>query len=242
MNALVTCFFVAQLLGAAAVAHAQSASLAVPERVRFEPFARQDDRIVAIEALLFRPPGEVTVARPAVIALHGCGGLYRSGNDRDRLTARHAERARALTASGYVVLFPDSLRSRGLEEVCTVKTSERRLTPLTRRQDALAALRWLAAQPGVDRDRIALLGWSHGGSTTLATIDASHPDVVRFRDAPDAPPFFRAAIAFYPGCIASLRNQRWRPAVPVRILIGEADDWTPAKSCDELAGRAREQK
>jgi dienelactone hydrolase len=43
----------------------------------------------------------------------------------------------------------------------------------------------------------------------------------------DAPPF-AAAVAFYPGCDP--------PTAPLEtdtlILIGEADDWTPAQRCE----------
>jgi dienelactone hydrolase len=210
----------------------------VRERVRFESLALGSDAPVVVDALLFRPRGDALRDRPAVVALHGCGGLYRSDAPQ-RLTPRHASRAASLVAAGYVVLLPDSLGSRGLREICTVRTTARRVTPAERRRDALGALRWLARQPGIDRERIAVFGWSHGGSTVLATIDASHADVVAFRERADAPPFFRAAIALYPGCGATLRDGRWRPAAPVRILIGEADDWTPAKPCVDLAERAR---
>jgi len=37
-------------------------------------------------------------------------------------------------------------------------------------------------------------------------------------------PFFRAAIAFYPGCSVSLRDARWKPAAPLAILIGATSD------------------
>src|SRR5947208_178068 len=81
-------------------------------------------------------------------------------------------------------------------------------------------------------DRNAIVGWSHGGSTALATINARDREVAAFRDKAGAPPFFRAAVAFYPGCGVSLRaGERWQPAVPTRIHIGALDDWTPAKSC-----------
>src|SRR5256885_466770 len=87
----------------------------------------------------------------------------------------------------------------------------------------------------IARERIAIVGWSHGGSTTLATVNARDREVAAFRDKAGAPPFFRAAVAFYPGCGLSMRaGEQWHPAVPTRIHIGALDDWTPAKSCVEL--------
>ena len=217
------------------------AALPPPERVRF-PSLDRDAQPIEIAALLYRPAGVVPEGgRPAVIALHGCGGLFSAARDREgELTERHRARAEAMLAAGYVVLFPDSLGSRGLTEICTAKFGERGVTAAGRRGDALAALQWLAAQPGIARERIALLGWSHGGTTTLATINANDAMVRAFRDQPDAPPFFRAAVAFYPGCSVAARDEGWRVASPVRILIGDADDWTPAAPCRTLATRAGE--
>ena len=83
------------------------------------------------------------------------------------------------------------------------------------------------------------LGWSHGGSTTLATINAGNREVASFSDSSAAPPFFRAAVAFYPGCTPASRDAQWHPGVPTRILIGAADDWTPASACEALGKRAR---
>src|SRR6516165_8151998 len=39
---------------------------------------------------------------------------------------------------------------------------------------------------------------------------------------------FRAAVAYYPGCMTLPRF-----TAPVAILIGEADDWTSAERCRE---------
>jgi dienelactone hydrolase len=217
------------------------AALPPPERVRIPSLARGAQPI-EIAALLYRPAGVVPEGgRPAVIALHGCGGLFSAAGGRvGELTERHRARAEAMLAAGYVVLFPDSLGSRGLTEICTAKFGERGVTAAGRRGDVLAALQWLAAQPGIARERIALLGWSHGGTTTLATINANDAMVRAFREQPDAPPFFRAAVAFYPGCSVAARDEGWRVASPVRILIGDADDWTPAAPCRTLATRAGE--
>ena len=221
----------------AGVAH----GLPPPERVRFESVDRNDRRPLVIEGLLYRPV-DAPRDRPAIIALHGCGGLYSAARGREsQLIARHASHAESWLATGYVVLFVDSLGPRGLRELCTIRSSDRPVNPARRRLDALGALRWLAAQPGVARDRIALVGWSHGGSTVLATIDAGYPDVVRFRGSDNAPLFFRGAIAFYPACAPVSRNLNFRPAVPTRILIGAADDWTPAEPCERLAARARDE-
>jgi dienelactone hydrolase len=45
---------------------------------------------------------------------------------------------------------------------------------------------------------------------------------------------FRAAVAYYPGCITLPRF-----TAPVAILIGEADDWTPAERCRDMVRHAR---
>jgi dienelactone hydrolase len=230
------------ILGSLLLATFAAHALPAAERVRFESLDRDDGRPVMIDALLLRPATTpATADSPAVIALHGCGGLFSAGRGREKeLSERHAAHAEAMLAAGYIVLLPDSFGSRGVREVCTIRAGERTINPQRRRLDTLGALQWLAAQPGVTRDRIALVGWSHGGSTTLATINAGNREVASFRAATAAPPFFRGAVAFYPGCTAASRDAHWRPSVPTRILIGAADDWTPASSCEALGKRARE--
>ncbi|MDH4180492.1 MAG: dienelactone hydrolase family protein [Betaproteobacteria bacterium] len=232
--------FLAVLLALPLAAFAQPA----PERVRFESLDLVEGEPVRIEGLLFVPEGAAPEGgRAAVIALHGCGGIYSDAKGREgRLSARHAAQARSLVAAGYAVLLPDSFGPRGRREVCTIPSAERTIRPAQRRLDALGALRWLGRQADIDPSRIALLGWSHGGSTTLAAVNAADPQVAAFREARDAPPFFRTAIAFYPGCNVSLRDARWKPAVPLAILIGADDDWTPAAPCEALGVRGRDAK
>src|SRR6185369_15209906 len=99
----------------------------------------------------------------------------------------------------YAVLWPDSFNPRGRRSVCLVKRGEPTIAPMTRRLDMLGALAFAASQPGVDRANIALLGWSHGGSTTLAAINGKDAQIEQFFTAADAPPRWRAAVAFYPG-------------------------------------------
>jgi dienelactone hydrolase len=132
--------------------------------------------------------------------------------------------------AGYHVMFPDSFTPRGKRSICTEKRGARDLTSANRRRDVLGALDWVAKQPGVDASRIVLLGWSHGGSTVLSSINAELREVSQHPVQP------RAAIAFYPGCSAYNR-MAYHNAIPLLVLMGEKDDWTPPQPCKKLAQR-----
>jgi dienelactone hydrolase len=214
-----------------------------PARVAFPSLDRDANGApVMIDALYFRPPQLPADAPvPMIIAAHGCGGMFSTAANRhDQLSLRFAKWTEQLLADGYAVLWPDSFNPRGRRSVCLVKRGEPSIAPYTRRLDILGALAFAAARPEVDRTRIALVGWSHGGSTTLAAVNGKDPQVAAFYAQPDAPLPFRAAVAFYPGCVVSLRQgARWQPAMPLRVDVGELDDWTPPAACVRLGDAAR---
>ncbi len=160
---------------------------------------------------------------PAVVALHGCGGLY--GKD-GALSPRHADWRERLVKLGFIVLFPDSFGPRGAESQC--RTQDRVTRPSRERvADALAAKAYLLTRRDVKADAISLLGWSNGGSTVLYTIRAG-------RRLPQGQPDFAKAVAFYPGCRTPAESGKWSARLPLLLLVGAADDWTPAAPCRDL--------
>ena len=184
-------------------------------------FASRTAERAELTGFLLRPTDPKPA--PAIVALHGCGGLFNAKGD---LSRRHTDWAARFAAAGYVVLFPDSFGSRGLESLCD--TRERRILPRDRGGDAAAAADWLAAQPFVDAERMAVVGWSNGGSSVLWAVGGAH------RPASGE---WRTAVAFYPGCRVPGESKEWTPRFKPYVLIGSADDWTPPEPCRRLAER-----
>lgn len=46
-------------------------------------------------------------------------------------------------------------------------------------------------------------------------------------------------MAFYPGCVSALQRADYRPTLPLLILQGGADDWTPAAPCVALGQKLK---
>ncbi len=111
---------------------------------------RVTDRLTLSGTLAF--PGDAAPV-PAVVLMHGCSGIGASVRGWER----------ELRGWGYATFVVDSFRGRGLREVCVGGW----LASEDRTGDAYAALVVLAAHPRIDATRIALMGFSHGGGTTL---------------------------------------------------------------------------
>ncbi len=173
---------------------------------------------LTLTGILTKPAGNGPFA--AVVMLHGCAGIR----------PKHATWAARIAGWGYVALQVDSLGPRDEWNICNRPQA---VSASTRSGDAHAAKAYLAGLGFVDRARIAVAGWSHGGWSTLRAVGN---DVLA--DQPRAAPF-KAAVAFYPWCLTRLV----RLDAPLLILIGEQDDWTPADRCEamRLEGETRRQ-
>ena len=162
---------------------------------------------------LFRPAGDGPF--PAVVLMHGCGGI----------SPNVIAWAHWLQAEGYAALVVDSFSSRGLKRVCGDASL---LPPETRSEDAFTAAAALRRSPFIDGDRMAAMGFSHGGQTVLwaARSETLFADVR-----------LKAFVALYPGCSTLAGALPGR--APVLMLLGGADDWTPPAPCQQIALRAR---
>jgi dienelactone hydrolase len=222
------CAAVIVLVAAAGCATATTPSVRIRERSVRVP--AQD---VQLTGLLFTseaapPPG---TRRPAIVLMHGCSGMLTT---RGELSARHRDWSERFARWGFVALALDSFGPRGVSSLCELKERPAATHPWNARTaDAYAALEYLVRRADVDADRVFVLGWSHGGSTVTGVV---RPGALGVRAGG---PRFRAAIAFYPGCARPLRQRDYRTTMPMLILQGEADDWSPAAPCVELGDRLK---
>ena len=159
---------------------------------------------LSLAGTLYKPEGAGPF--PAAVLLHGCGGM----------TARQKTWGRDLASWGYAAILVDSFGPRGIKSVCQ-DSSLNRAYATRRVLDAYDAKAYLSGLPFVDRSRIAVLGWSHGGGVVLNAVRAKKDDP------------FQAAVSFYPYCDTLLTDLN----APLLILIGELDTWSPAGHCKE---------
>jgi len=143
---------------------------------------------------------------PAVIALHGAGGNI-SGMERY---------ATMLAAEGFGVYLLHYFDRTGTESVDL--QSMKRNFPLWMKT-LWDAIGFIETQPQVDRERIALLGFSLGGYLSLAN-SAIDPRV-------------RAVVEFFGGMPKEMKLFM-RRLCPVLILHGEADPTVPVEEAYQL--------
>ncbi len=201
-------------LGAIGSARAARPDFIHGELVRFPSLAGPGERSVRLRGWLYLPDLPQGRGRsPAVVLMHGCGGPKVPSH-------RWAEQ---LNRWGYAALVLDSFGPRGIAQVCSEHAL---LSSPARTADAYGALQFLQGRRGIDPDRIGLMGWSHGGNSALWAVNRewsrAHQPYPWLR--------FRATSVFYPGCNFSHASF----TTPVLMLMGAADDWTPASPCRRM--------
>lgn len=173
--------------------------------VGLSPTAGIDQLI--LKANLVKPNGDGPF--PAVIMMHGCSGD----------TPYQDAWEKRFIQWGYVVLRVDSLTPRKKQTFCDTPSP----TIKPRAQDAYDSKSYLMKLPFVDKQKIGLIGWSHGAMAALYAVDDLTP--IEKRESP-----FQCAVLFYPYCFSTYNLN-----APLLILAGEKDDWCPPSSCKPLA-------
>jgi len=167
----------------------------------------------------YRPTGDGPF--PAVVLLHGCGGVSRSTH----------QWARWFRGHGYVALVVDSWHPRGFSDGCPIDAPDP--PPTERFDDAIGALAFLQSRSYVDPARIGAIGWSNGGVYSMAVINGPSLERARRRGVVVPEPGYMAGVGVYPGgCVSLVSQLSVRPAL---ILIGDVDDWTRPQPCVDLA-------
>jgi dienelactone hydrolase len=175
-----------------------------------------------IGGALFKPAG--TGPFPAVVYMTGCGGI-----DGPLLRVVQKTITDHLLSKGLAILIVDSFIPRSeTGGVCANlgPLNEEKAIQYAKRggNDALAAVAVLKAMSEIDAKHIFLAGFSLGGYSSLLATDAKNP---ASHDRTVA-----GVIAYYPFCYEGVD-----PSVPVLVLIGEKDDWTPAANCQAVNGK-----
>ena len=177
------------------------------------------DKPQTISATVTRPSG--TGPFPAVVIMHGCGGL---SPQLERWSRFFAER-------GYIGVVVDSFGPRKVKGDCAPETPDD--IPVTARlDDAFGALRWLQSQPDVRKDKVGIIGYSQGGVYAMSVVNGPSLERAARRGVKIPEPGFAAAVGVYPGGCRSLIPQL--AVKPLLVLIGGADDWTPPELCQQM--------
>lgn len=178
---------------------------------------------VNVVGQLFLPPGADKV--PAVVLVHGSGGVYPALLDFWPKT---------LNAAGFAVLTLDMFVPRGVQDTVEDQSQVPFAADVA---DAFAALRLLATHPRIDARSIAIMGFSRGGTAALRVaverIVASQrlPDGLRYA----------AIVPVYGGGCAGIFRLVVKPGVfassPILFIHGDADDYTPIGPCQDYSER-----
>jgi carboxymethylenebutenolidase len=213
----------------------------LPERVTF---ASADGRTTLV-GYVFLPEVPHPSRTPAVVMMHGRAGAYSSAArgtyDASTLSKRHQQWGHIWALQGYLAILVDGFGPRGYPHGFPRFSYDSRPDELNevtvRPLDAYGALAYLRTRSDVVADRIALQGWSNGGSATLATMSVTAAPGIT---VPTPSTGFRAGLAFYPAC--GLKGQfadGLKPYAPVRVFHGSGDEEVSPRRCAELVAKSQ---
>lgn len=180
--------------------------------------------------ILTLPPGAEGPV-PAVLMFPGCGGVQ----------PLQEVYGQAAHQAGWAAITVDSHGARGINRlgarllVCTAL----RMRGGERAGDVFAALDLARADPRLDADRMAVIGWSHGGWAILDAMaiaaEGSGPETGEGLHGVEA------AILLYPYCgfLSRADTGSIGTDIPVTMTVVGRDRVVSAQACRELAADRR---
>lgn len=187
---------------------------------------RQRPPTTALGQLMLPPSAGAGTKRPAVLLVHGSGGVY------PELADFWGKR---FNEQGIAVFIIDIFGARGEKSTA----EDQSLVPFAADiADAFSALKLLASHPAIDGQRIAIMGFSRGGTAAFRTavnkIAAGlSSDGLRFA----------AHIPVYAGGCVGITSVAVKPGVfgpaPQFWIHGDADDYTYASDCQDFSQRIK---
>ena len=161
---------------------------------------------------------------PAVVLMHGAGGVQ----------DYHYLWAREIQSVGVATFIVDSFSGRGVGKISETVEGHEAVNIGSRIVDAYRSLALLATHPRIDRERVVLMGFSHGGATTL------HATYTRFQQSYLTPGLeYAAYLPFYAFCNTRVIDDDQISRRPIRLFHGAADDYTPVAPCHAWVARAK---
>ena len=148
----------------------------------------------------------------AMIDLHGCNGVM----------GRQTQWARKFISWNYMFVIIDSLRSRGVDNVCI---DYYRVPTFQRAIDAHTTKKFIQKNfKDINKRSISVFGFSHGATAVLDSL---------YNSMGNSENPFKNAIAFAPWC-PGLYTKINTTYTKLMIIVGARDTWTPPERCKKI--------
>lgn len=161
--------------------------------------AQYTDKISGV----FTRPTNANGSVPVMVIMHSSGGINNSTWDWSKF----------FLDMGIATFVVDSFKPRGIENTAS---DQSQLNYAASSADALRALKVVSEQPGVDTNRIGVIGFSRGGS---AAMTSTYPNI-RKGVLGENPVKFALSVVLYGGYIMSGTT-----TTPMLYLMGDSDDY-----------------
>ena len=171
-----------------------------------------NDQPVQIDAQLYIPL-KAKFPIPVVVIAPSSGGVEE---------VREIYYAKELSKQGIAALIVDSFKSRGLKNSLY---NQSQLESWQVENDAIAALRFLRSDERFDKQHIAIMGVSKGGTVAM---DSAFNIRRKWAGVDDIA--FNAHVAISPECNWTVQSDKTTGAAML-FLLAELDDQTPSRAC-----------